>query len=92
MFFGIIRIIVRIAPVRAFGAMAFTVGAYGLGALWNLIALKLRAFSTSLLFVLLVLGAIARLSGFDHSLHRLHQGRFFDRPGDVVIGDECCRR
>ena len=35
MFFGIIRIIVRVAPIGAFGAMAFTVGAYGLGSLWQ---------------------------------------------------------
>src|ERR1700745_1591702 len=39
MFFGLIRIIVRVAPIGAFGAMAFTIGAYGLGALWKLIAL-----------------------------------------------------
>src|SRR5581483_3995563 len=39
MFFGIIRIIVRVAPIGAFGAMAFTVGAYGLGSLLNLAAL-----------------------------------------------------
>ena len=64
MFFGIIRIIVRAAPIGAFGAMAFTVGAYGLGALWNLTALIATFYLTSLLFVLLVLGAIARLSGF----------------------------
>src|SRR3954447_23763295 len=38
MFFGIIRMIVRLAPIGAFGAMAFTVGAYGLNALWNLVA------------------------------------------------------
>ena len=38
MFFGIIRIIVRVAPLGAFGAMAFTVGAYGLGSLLNLAA------------------------------------------------------
>jgi aerobic C4-dicarboxylate transport protein len=36
MFFGIIRIVVRVAPIGAFGAMAFTVGAYGLGSLLNL--------------------------------------------------------
>src|SRR5258707_9675923 len=39
MFFGIIRIIVRVAPLGALGAMAFTVGAYGLESLWNLIPL-----------------------------------------------------
>jgi aerobic C4-dicarboxylate transport protein len=64
MFFGIIRIIVRVAPIGAFGAMAFTIGAYGVGALANLAALIATFYATSLLFVLLVLGAIARASGF----------------------------
>ena len=63
-FFGVIRIIVRAAPIGAFGAMAFTVGAYGLGALWNLVALIGTFYLTSVLFVLLILGAIARFSGF----------------------------
>jgi aerobic C4-dicarboxylate transport protein len=49
---------------RRFGAMAFTVGAYGLGSLWNLIALIATFYLTSILFVLIVLGAIARISGF----------------------------
>ncbi len=63
-FFGIIRIVVRVAPIGAFGAMAFTVGAYGLSALWNLAALIGTFYLTSVLFVFLVLGAIARFSGF----------------------------
>ena len=63
-FFGVIRIIVRAAPIGAFGAMAFTVGAYGLGALWNLVALIGTFYLTSLLFVLFVLGGIARFAGF----------------------------
>jgi aerobic C4-dicarboxylate transport protein len=63
-FFGIIRIIVRVAPVGAFGAMAFTVGAYGLGSLLNLAALIGTFYLTSILFVVLVLGGIARLAGF----------------------------
>jgi aerobic C4-dicarboxylate transport protein len=63
-FFGIIRIIVRAAPIGAFGAMAFTIGAYGLGSLLNLGALIATFYATSLLFVLLVLGAIAWFSGF----------------------------
>jgi aerobic C4-dicarboxylate transport protein len=63
-FFGIIRIIVRAAPIGAFGAMAFTIGAYGLGSLVNLGALIATFYATALLFVLLVLGVIARLSGF----------------------------
>ena len=62
--FRIIGIIVRAAPIGAFGAMAFTIGAYGIGALVNLGELILVFYATSLLFVLLVLGAIARLAGF----------------------------
>jgi aerobic C4-dicarboxylate transport protein len=64
MFFGIIRIIVRVAPLGALGAMAFTVGAYGLESLWNLIALIATFYLTSALFVLVVLGTIARFAGF----------------------------
>jgi len=64
MFFGIIRMIVRVAPLGAFGAMAFTVGAYGLSSLWNLVQLIATFYLTSILFVLIVLGSIARLSGF----------------------------
>jgi aerobic C4-dicarboxylate transport protein len=63
-FFGIIRIIVRVAPIGAFGAMAFTVGAYGVGSLWNLFQLIATFYLTSLLFVILVLGGIARVTGF----------------------------
>jgi aerobic C4-dicarboxylate transport protein len=63
-FFGIIRIIVRVAPVGAFGAMAFTIGQYGIGSLVNLGALIATFYLTSVLFVLLVLGTIARFSGF----------------------------
>jgi aerobic C4-dicarboxylate transport protein len=63
-FFGVIRIIVRAAPIGAFGAMAFTIGAYGIGSLWNLFALVATFYLTSALFVLLVLGGIARLAGF----------------------------
>jgi aerobic C4-dicarboxylate transport protein len=62
--FRIIGIIVRAAPIGAFGAMAFTIGAYGIGALVNLGQLILVFYATSLLFVLGVLGLIARLAGF----------------------------
>src|SRR5207253_6233948 len=63
-FFGIIRIVVRAAPIGAFGAMAFTIGAYGLGSLLNLFALVATFYLTSILFVFVVLGTIARLAGF----------------------------
>jgi aerobic C4-dicarboxylate transport protein len=63
-FFGIIRIIVQVAPIGAFGAMAFTIGSYGLGSLVNLGALIATFYATSVLFVVIVLGTIARLSGF----------------------------
>jgi aerobic C4-dicarboxylate transport protein len=63
-FFGIIRMIVRVAPIGAFGAMAFTVGAFGLGSLTRLAALVGTFYLTSILFVLIVLGTIARFAGF----------------------------
>ena len=63
-FFGMIGIIVRAAPIGAFGAMAFTVGAYGVASLVNLVELIATFYLTSLLFVLVVLGTIARLAGF----------------------------
>ena len=64
MFFRIIGIIVHVAPIGAFGAMAFTIGAFGLKSLVNLGELVVLFYATSLLFVFVVLGAIARLSGF----------------------------
>jgi len=62
--FGIIRMIVQLAPVGAFGAMAFTVGRYDLGSLSNLAKLIGTFYLTSALFVLLILGSIAYLAGF----------------------------
>jgi aerobic C4-dicarboxylate transport protein len=63
-FFGIIRIVVRVAPIGAFGAMAFTIGAQGIGALAKLGELIVTFYFTSALFVLGVLGTIAYLAGF----------------------------
>ncbi len=64
LFFRLIGIIVRFAPVGAFGAMAFTIAAYGVRSLVNLGALIATFYGASLLFVLVVLGLIARISGF----------------------------
>ena len=63
-FFRIIGMIVRVAPIGAFGAMAFTIGAYGVGSLWNLFELIVVFYFTSVVFVLVVLGTIARFAGF----------------------------
>jgi aerobic C4-dicarboxylate transport protein len=63
-FFGVIRIIVKAAPIGAFGAMAFTIGAQGIGALVNLGYLIVVFYFTSALFVVVVLGTIAYLAGF----------------------------
>ena len=63
-FFGIIGVIVRLAPIGAFGAMAFTIGKFGLSSLIQLGAVVGTFYLTSALFVLIVLGVIARLAGF----------------------------
>jgi len=63
-FFAIVRIIVKAAPVGAFGAMAFTVGRYRISSLSNLAQLVGTFYLTSVIFVLVVLGIISRLSGF----------------------------
>jgi aerobic C4-dicarboxylate transport protein len=63
-FFSIIQVIVKLAPLGAFGAMGFTIGKYGLAALLKLGALVATFYTTSLLFVLIVLGLIALAAGF----------------------------
>ena len=67
--FRIVAILMRAAPIGAFGAIAFTVGKYGVSSLASLGGLVATFYLTSLLFVLVVLGTIARLAGF--SLLRL---------------------
>nr|MBO2509791.1 C4-dicarboxylate transporter DctA [Gammaproteobacteria bacterium] len=62
--FGIINMIMKVAPLGALGAMAFTIGQYGVGSLVQLGQLMLCFYITCLLFVLLVLGGIARAHGF----------------------------
>ena len=64
LFFGIIGRIVPLAPIGAFGAMAFTVGSYGLGSLNKLFALMAGFYLTAGFFVFVVLGLIARAAGF----------------------------
>jgi aerobic C4-dicarboxylate transport protein len=62
--FRLVAMLMTLAPIGAFGAIAFTIGKFGLGALVNLGALILTFYVTSLLFVLIVLGLIARAHGF----------------------------
>jgi aerobic C4-dicarboxylate transport protein len=62
--FKLTGILMKAAPVGAFGAMAFTVAAYGVGTLANLAGLVATFYLTSILFVLVVLGTVARLCGF----------------------------
>ncbi|TMV75730.1 dicarboxylate/amino acid:cation symporter, partial [Thioclava sp. BHET1] len=62
--FKLVSILMKAAPIGAFGAMAFTIGKYGIGSLWNLAFLVFCFYLTALLFVLVVLGAVARYNGF----------------------------
>jgi aerobic C4-dicarboxylate transport protein len=62
--YRIVGILMRAAPIGAFGAIAFTVGTYGIGSLTSLGALLVTFYVTSLLFALVVLGGVARLAGF----------------------------
>jgi aerobic C4-dicarboxylate transport protein len=62
--FAIIGMIMRFAPIGAFGAMAFTIGEYGIGTLFSLGKLMAGVYLTCLLFVFVVLGSIARWAGF----------------------------
>lgn len=63
-FFRIIGLIVKLAPIGAFGAMAFTIGQYGIGKVIDLAWLVGTFYVTAFLFVVVVLGGIARVAGF----------------------------
>ena len=63
--FRIVGIIMKVAPLGAFGAMAFTIGTYGFGTLANLAKLMATFYATCLVFIFIVLGIIARLHGFN---------------------------
>ena len=63
--FGIIAIVMKVAPIGAFGAMAYTIGKFGTGASVNLLGLVATFYFTAILLVVGVLGAIARVVGFN---------------------------
>ena len=62
--FKLVSIVMKVAPIGALGAMAFTIGKYGLHSISNLMLLIVTFYVTSILFVLLILGAVARYNGF----------------------------
>jgi aerobic C4-dicarboxylate transport protein len=62
--FGVIAIVMRAAPIGAFGAMAYTIGKFGTGTILNLLGLIATFYVTAILFVVVVLGIIARIVGF----------------------------
>jgi aerobic C4-dicarboxylate transport protein len=63
--FKIVEILMKLAPIGAFGAMAFTVGKYGLGVLWNLAGLVGTFYFTAFFFVVVILGAVAWYNNFN---------------------------
>ena len=63
--FAVINIIMKVAPLGAFGAMAFTIGKYGVGSLSSLGQLMLSFYITCILFIVIVLGGVMRYFGFN---------------------------
>lgn len=62
--FKLVGMLMKLAPIGAFGAMAFTIGKYGISSIGNLALLILTFYITALLFILIILGAVARYNGF----------------------------
>lgn len=65
--FNVVNMIMKLAPIGAFGAMAFTIGRYGISTLWQLGQLMICFYITCLIFIFLVLGLIARYNGLSIS-------------------------
>ena len=85
--FAIVGFIMKVAPIGAFGAMAFTIGKYGLASLIPLGKLMGTFYATCLIFIFVVLGAIARAARLlDLEVHQVHQGRTADRARHLVVG------
>ncbi|WP_353137448.1 dicarboxylate/amino acid:cation symporter [Pseudopedobacter sp.] len=63
--FKIVELLMKLAPIGAFGAMAFTIGKYGISSIINLAMLVATFYTTSFLFVTIILGAVARYNGFN---------------------------
>ncbi|MEJ7934478.1 dicarboxylate/amino acid:cation symporter [Sphingobium sp. AN558] len=80
--FRLVAILMKAAPIGAFGAMAFTIGKYGVGTLANLAGLVATFYLTSLIFVLVVLGTVAWFAGFNI----LHLLRYLKAELLLVLG------
>jgi aerobic C4-dicarboxylate transport protein len=80
--FGVIRIIMKVAPIGAFGAMSFTIGKYGFGSLESLGQLMLSFYTTCIIFIFIVLGTVLKLFGF--SIFRLI--KFIKEEILIVLG------
>jgi aerobic C4-dicarboxylate transport protein len=76
--FAVVGIVMRLAPIGAFGAMAFTVGRYGVGSLLSLGELMAGVYITCLLFIIIVLGTILRFAG-------LGLGKFLRYIGEEIL-------
>jgi aerobic C4-dicarboxylate transport protein len=64
-FFGIVNMVMKVSPIAAFGAMAYTIGTFGLGSLVSLGKLMASVYITMFLFIVVVLGVIAKFYGFN---------------------------
>ena len=90
--FAIVGFIMKVAPIGAFGAMAFTIGKYGVGSLLQLGQLMgdlLRHLPALHLRRAGLHRALPRL--LDLEVHQVHQGRAADRAGHVVVANRRCR-
>ena len=84
--FVIVGYIMKVAPIGAFGAMAFTIGKYGVASLISLAKLMGTFYATCLVFIFVVLGGIARVARLlDLEVHQVHQGRAADRARHLVV-------
>lgn len=62
--FKVVEILMKLAPIGAFGAIAFTIGKYGISSVANLLLLVITFYATSIFFVIVVLGMVAKYNGF----------------------------
>ena len=91
--FKLVEILMKAAPLGAFGAMAFTIGKYGIASVLNLAMLIGTFYLTALIFVFVVLGAVAWLERvLDLQAGPLSQGGAAPRARHLVLGSRRCRR